>query len=346
MPASTTISAELLYTTATLIEAFKVVPLAPQFLRDKLFPRVSETASDLVAVDFYSGSQKLAPYCSRFSKGTAVPREKTLTSLFSPPFVKPIKNLTADVLYYKSAVQAANATGNRDAELMLLDFQELDAAIGRREEWMASECLFNGKVICLDGDTNEVVAELVYGTPSKTTPAKLWSDPTSDPLADIRGALRLVSSASGASADIVVMGKSAADAFESNTNVLAAYDKLRIAAGELAPSSIGWGIQSLGTYRGIPLFVYEAEYQNSAGAMTPYVPADCVLVAASSLGGTMAYAGIAQVDQTESSLNVFAGRRVPIMAFEALEDYRKFRLSSRPVPVPQNLAAWSILDVV
>ena len=27
------------------------------------------------------------------------------------------------------------------------------------------------------------------------------------------------------------------------------------------------------------------------------------------------------------------------MAFEALEDYRKFRLSSRPVPVPANLAA-------
>ena len=79
MPA-TTIPAELLYTTATLIEAFKVVPLAPQFLRDKLFPRVSETTSDQVAVDFYNGSQKLAPYCSRFSKGTAVPREKTQTS--------------------------------------------------------------------------------------------------------------------------------------------------------------------------------------------------------------------------------------------------------------------------
>ena len=72
------------------------MPLAPQFLRDQLFPRVSETTSDLVAVDFYNGSQKLAPYCSRFSKGTAVPREKTQTSLFSPPFIKPIRNLTAD----------------------------------------------------------------------------------------------------------------------------------------------------------------------------------------------------------------------------------------------------------
>ena len=130
------------------------------------------------------------------------------------------------------------------------------------------------------------------------------------------------------------MGRSAADAFESNTNVANAYDKLRIAPGELAPATVGWGIQSLGTYRGIPLYVYEAEYLNSAGAMTPYVPPDNVLVAASSLGGTMAYAGVAQVDASESGLSVFAGRRVPVVAFEALEDYRKFRLSSRPVPVP------------
>lgn len=81
------------------------------------------------------------------------------------------------------------------------------------------------------------------------------------------------------------MGRSAADAFESHAGVQAAYDKLRIAFGELAPATVGWGIQSLGTYWGIPLYVYEAEYLNSAGAMTPYVPADNVLTAASSLGG-------------------------------------------------------------
>ena len=73
--------------------------------------------------------------------------------------------------------------------------------------------------------------------------------------------------------------------------------------------------------------------------MKPYVPVDNVLVAASSLGGTMAYAGIAQVDAAESSLSVYAGRRVPVVVHEALEDYRKFRLSSRPVPVPMNLAS-------
>ena len=60
---------------------------------------------------------------------------------------------------------------------------------------MASECFFTGKVKCLDGDTGEIVAELDYGPPSKTVPAKAWSDPTADPLADLRGAMRLVSEA-------------------------------------------------------------------------------------------------------------------------------------------------------
>ena len=152
---------------------------------------------------------------------------------------------------------------------MVIDFQELDAAIGRREEWMASEVLFKGTVTCLDGDTNEVVAELTYGAPTKTVPAKLWGPiPLARPFADLRAALRLVSSACGASADIVIMGRSAADSFEAHEKVLSAYDKLRISPGTLAPASAGWGIQSLGTYRGIPLYVYEAEYQNAAGTLT------------------------------------------------------------------------------
>ena len=127
---------------------------------------------------------------------------------------------------------------------------------------------------------------------------------------------------------------------------MAAYDKQRINGGTLTSTNVSWGVQSLGTYRGLPIFVYDAEYQDANGAMKPYVPPDNVLVAASALGGTMAYAGIAQVDGAESGLSIFAARRVPIVVFEALEDYRKFRLSSRPVPVPQNLAAWSLLDVL
>ncbi len=192
------------------------------------------------------------------------------------------------------------------------DFTELDLLISRREEWMASECLFSGSVKCLDGDTQEIVAELAYGTPSKTVPAKAWSDPASDPLADLRGAMRLVSAQCGASADLVVMGSAAADAFESNPNVLNAYDKQRIAPpGQLVAENVSWGVQSLGTYRGLPLYVYEAEYLDHAGALKPFVPADTVLVAAGALAGCFAYAGIPQVNEEETAIGVFEGTRFP-----------------------------------
>jgi Phage major capsid protein E len=155
-------------------------------------------------------------------------------------------------LFYKSAPKsAAGRPENREAELLARDFSELNTLISRREEWMASQCLFEGKVTCLDGDTQEVVAELTYGTPSKTVPAKAWSDPASDPLSDLRGAMRLVANQSGASADLVVMGQLTADAFESNPNVLNAYDKQRINQGQLTSQNLSWGVQSLGTYRGV-----------------------------------------------------------------------------------------------
>jgi hypothetical protein len=198
----------------------------------------------------------------------------------------------------------------------------------------------------LDGDTSEIVAELIYGTPSKTVPAKLWSDPTSDPLADLRGAMRLVSSQCGSSADLVIMGKNAADAFESNANVLAAYDKMRIAPGVLTAKNLSWGVQSLGTYRGVPLYVNESEYQDSDNSMKPFVPVDNVLIASSAAAGSFAYAGVPQVDQDERTIRVYEGARIPMISYENFEDIRKFRLSSRPVPVPQNLSAWTILDVL
>ena len=158
--------------------------------------------------------------------------------------------------------------------------------------------------------------------------------------------MRLVSAQCGSSADLVVMGKDAADSFESNPQVLNAYDKQRINSGTLTATNLSWGVQSLGNYRGVPLYVRESEYEDSDGSMKAFVPADVVLIASSAAAGSFAYAGVPQVDQDERTIRVYEGTRIPMISYENFEDIRKFRLSSRPVPVPQNLSAWTILDVI
>jgi Phage major capsid protein E len=135
-------------------------------LRDKLFSKVVTTPGDLVDISFYKGKAKLAPYCSKFSAGIAVPRERQQLRLFSPSHIKVVRTLTADDVFYRSMNGAKS--DSRDAELLALDLTELDNDISRREEWMVSQALFTGKIVCLDGDTNEITAEIDY-TPIRSS---------------------------------------------------------------------------------------------------------------------------------------------------------------------------------
>ena len=234
--------------------------------------------------------------------------------LFSPAHIKPVRTLTADDVFYRSmSVPGAN-TDDRDAQLLALDLTELDNDISRREEWMVSQALFTGKIVCLDGDTNEIVAEVDYTPISSSVVSPLWSSAsTCDPLKDLKTAMRLVSGACGFSADLIIMGKDASDAFENADKVLAAYDKQHIAPGTITPTLSEYGITLLGNYRGLPLYASESQYTDVDGTSKYFVPADKVLVAASGLQGTLAYAGIVQVDEEASSMHPYETSRLPLV---------------------------------
>ena len=81
--------------------------------------------------------------------------------------------------------------------------------------------------------------------------------------------------------------------------------------------------------------------------MKYFVPEKEVLVAATGVQGTMAYAGIAQTNDDATGMTVYAGRRVPLVYWDPSgEDYRRLRLSSRPVPIPGNTDSWTVLQVL
>ena len=124
-----------------------------------------------------------------------------------------------------------------------------------------------------------------------------------NPLKDLKTVMRLVSGACGFSADLIVMGKDASDAFENADNVFSAYDKQHIAPGTITPALAEYAITLLGNYRGLPLYASESQYTDVDGTSKYFVPADKVLVAASGLQGTLAYAGIVQVDEEASSMH-------------------------------------------
>ena len=103
----------------------------------------------------------------------------------------------------------------------------------------------------------------------------------------------------------------------------------------------------LGTWRGVPLYVSEEQYEDADGTMKYFVPEKEVLVAATGVQGVMAYAGIAQANDDGKGMQVYAGRRVPLIYWDTSgEDYRRLRLSSRPIPIPGNTDSWTVLQVL
>jgi hypothetical protein len=100
------------------------------------------------------------------------------------------------------------------------------------------------------------------------------------------------------------------------------------------------GVTELGVYRGVPLFVDEVLYEDFDSTTKSYVPDNCVLVASSAIQSTMAYAGISQVSEDGNTIRIWEGRRVPFIFFDQSgEDYRRFRLSSRPCRFRQTWTA-------
>ena len=73
----------------------------------------------------------------------------------------------------------------------------------------------------------------------------------------------------------------------------------------ITPQLAEYGITLLGNYRGLPLYASESQYTDVDGTSKYFVPADKVLVAASGLQGTLAYAGIVQVDEDGNGMQPY-----------------------------------------
>jgi hypothetical protein len=340
----TNIQGEDLYSAGTLLAAMEQFTISPSFLRDNMFSISEVVETDAVVIDYYKSGNLLAPHVSFHAKGSTVKRNKMKSSTFKPPKIAPILALTADDLFYRMPGQM---TVTREAELLARDIEELDEKITRTEEWLCSQCLEKGSIDIRDYDSNRIIATLDYEPRVPTVVGTPWTDPVnSKPLDDLKACIRAVSSNANLVADFIVFGSTAASLWENSEQVLTAYNRLFLQQGLITPKMIDWGVTTLGTFRGIPLYIYEATFEDRNGNAMYYLDPETVLVACSQNKGRLAFAGIAQVNDSETNLTVIAGKRVPLIWFPEDSDVRKLRLASRPCPISPDPSNWTIMKVV
>ena len=336
---------EHLFETKTLIAALVELKPAPSFLKDRFFAGVELTDADTIQADIMKGSQRIAPHCSRFKRSIMVPREVFKTCEFKAPYVKLSSDLKAADLMRRGFGESSFARQSAEERAAALTARDLDKRITRRENLLCAQTLFEGKWTAIDGDDHETLIEVSYGPLNVTAISPLWSDPASLPLDDIIEMYRLVNSGGAADSDTVVMGRSAADAFRGNASVQKAYDLRNIFEGQLKPEYRGGGVTYLGTFYGCEIFVDEGMYVDENGATQTFVDPKKILVGSSQGGGRMGYCGVEQLEP-DAGMQVYALSRVPLIFDDLPRETRMVRLSSRPCPIPLDLASWTVATVL
>ncbi|MEC1744126.1 major capsid protein [Schinkia azotoformans] len=345
------------YTTKTMLPAVQVMPHVPSFLRDTFFPRMNDRTfvTESVEFDYKKGRRKMAPFVAPRVGGVTVSRDGFQTKSLKPLRIAPQRIMTIDDISSRGMgenIYSQKTPAQRSLDLLATDLKELGEEIDRREEWMAAQILFTGKVIAkgyADNTLTTIIEEEInYGFDNFETLSgtDLWTDATSNPYEYLRQIRLNVLKNSGIAPNIAIFGEDAYAAFMKNPTIKELFDKLNIHLGQIQPSVKSDQVSFVAKLPelNLEIYLYNDWYIDESGNEQPFVPGDKILLGHTELGAYV-FGAVTQLEQAGNFIT-YEGTRVPKFWNDLNADAKMVRLTSRPVPHPNNVDAWFVSTVV
>lgn len=345
-----------IYDPRTMQKLITRMPPVHTFLKSTFFKKVNTFATESVDVDFKKGNRKLAPFVHRRIGGKTVPNTGYKTNTYTPPFIAPDKITTVDDILKRAAGESLYnglTPAERAVKKMAEDYSELDEMITRREEWMAAQAIFSGKIPVVGEGLDE---EIDFGfTNKETLTVKKWNTKDGNPLADLRRWRKTVQQTGFVNCNIGIMSDDVADALISNENFKS---KLDIRAYDLAvikPRELPNGVTYVGTVNelGLDLYVYNEWYLDdwtdpASPENKPLVPEGTIALLSTNAAYSMNY-GAVTIKKTSGGVETIATYEAPRVADSWIErkPVRRFlQLNSAPLPIPHEVDSWFVAKVL
>jgi hypothetical protein len=345
------------YETRTLLAPFDEGPVVHTFLRDTFFGAREYPPTNLVEFDFRRGRRKMAPFVAPLVGGKVMEREGYETRFFRAPRIAPVRNLRIPDLeprMFGETIYSGRTPQDRAADLLAEDAVYCDEAISRREEWMCREVLVNGQLtITADHGYTMVVnfLENSTGTPADNHQAPAngtWDDINlSTPLTDLEDARLATIAASGVSPDVALFGTKAKEAFINNLSVQKLLDNRRFEMGNVKPVIQDSAVVLFATLPGLQCYVYAEYFEDDMGVLFPMLPENLVMLLSSHVQNKIVYGAFTQLEDVRSKRFVtYQMSRIPFVYGEEEDGQLFYRLTSCPLPMPNDVLGWRIIDAL
>jgi len=326
-----------------------------RFFRNRLFRQELTHDAEHIDVDLRRGTRAVARFINPANAAGTVNRTGFTTISLSPPHIKEQMVLTAQQLKTRIPGEhsySGMSPDERAAFWLGKDTEQLDDLIGRREELMCRDVLFDGK-ITISG-TGIQSYDIDYGF---TNDIDLndqgyvpWDGTGADIRKDFRTFRQLVNGKCGRTLDMAVLGADVADVLFSDETVAKFLDNRRTEIGMLKfeQNPVEGSIYH-GNLWGIDLWTYDELYIDPADGTTTreMVPANKVLFADSRVPMTMHYGCVTFFDkdgnnQAESYAQARVGRSWDIKDPSA----RIYLMESRPLPDPVAIDSFVVVTAL
>lgn len=339
-----------LYTPRTLAEVVKTTPPVRTFLRDRFFTNVKTFPTKRVDIDIVKGNRKMAAFIHPMVGGEIVQAEGYETKSYAPPLINPATISTADQLLERlpgEDMYSGKTPADRAAEKLIDEYNKLNDMTTRREEWMAAQVLTTGQLKVKGKGVDEVID---FGLTNKITLAstKKWGASAADIWGNLKDWKQQVSRNGFANANMVIMGKAAADAFMADATVAKLLDNRRIEIGAIKPEEMEGGITYYGHLNlpGVDIYGYDEVYlDDETGETKPLIPDNVVLMIPSAASFMRAYGLCTYLDDAGAWHRAETDRLLRTYV-EHRPDRRFIELQTHPLLIPDKIDSWFAATVL
>jgi hypothetical protein len=344
-----------LYRTTTMLQAVQKMHPLRKFFTTNFFPGVNTFVTEDVIFDYKKGKRPMAPFVAPRRGGITVARDGFKTKKYTAPKIAPQRILTLDDLVTRGIgenVFSQRTPAQRQAELLGRDLSELDDMISRRLEWMARELLL-GKPIVVKGfidklDSDFVEDEIDFGFTNKValSGAALWDQATSTKYKNLTDWRLNVIKSSGSAPTMAIFGQGAWEEFRTDPEIKEMLDQQNATLALMNPSVIDEALTYCGKLPGLglELYTYNDWFIDDAGVEQPFIPDDHVILARKNLG-SFSYGAVTQME-ADGQFHTYEGTRIPKSWADQNAEARMLRLTSRPIPIPEDVDGWFVAKVL
>ena len=310
-----------IYTPRYLAEVVRQAPPIHTYFRDTFFTNIKTFSTERVDIDLVKGDRRMAAFVHPRVGGQVLKANGFSTESYKPPLINPYDVTTADQHMTRlpgEDLYSGMTPAQRAARKLMDEYNRLNDATTRREEWMCVQAIVTGQIPIVGPGVNEVI-DFGFTNKIKLDGTKQWGKTAAKPIEDLEDWTEKVLTGGFTNVDRVIMGKAALRAFVNDEKVQKLLDNRRINIGDWTDPE--------------------------TPAVKPLVPENVVILISGQSNFMLAYGACTYIEDSTQQWVTAETSRLLRSYVEHHPDRRMVELQAHPLPIPDKVDSWLVAEV-